>query len=59
MNYVGHTRDTAGNTVIVNRDDNLYYKFINAIGSGVYYHRNHHSYPKLANPMQAPAARIP
>ncbi len=59
VNYITHTRTLTGETVILNKDDNFYYKFINAIGSGVYYHRNHHNYPKLANPMRAPNTRVP
>jgi hypothetical protein len=43
--------------IIVSIDDNHYYKFIDAIGSGVYFHQMQNIYPKLANPMSAPNAR--
>jgi fatty acid desaturase len=50
VNYITHRRNSNGETEIINKDDNLYYNFINYIGSGVYYHKNHHNYPKLMNP---------
>lgn len=51
VNYITHQTNESGETEIINKDDNLYYNFINFIGSGVYYHKNHHNYPKLINPM--------
>lgn len=51
VNYITHRQNENGETEIINKDDNLYYNFINYIGSGVYYHKNHHEYPKLLNPM--------
>lgn len=51
VNYITHQTNAQGETEIINKDDNLYYNFINLIGSGVYYHKNHHNYPKLINPM--------
>ena len=51
VNYITHITDEQGETVIINKDDNFYYNFINYIGSGVYYHKNHHNHPKLMNPM--------
>lgn len=58
VNYITHTRDQNGKVEIINKDDNLYYNFINLIGSGVYYHKNHHHYPKLMNPMRLRKARV-
>lgn len=57
VNYITHTRDKQGNTIIVNKNENLYYKFVNFIGSGVYFHKNHHQHPKLINPMVVKEAR--
>lgn len=51
VNYITHRKAQNGETEIINKDDNLYYNFINYIGSGVYYHKNHHNHPKLLNPM--------
>lgn len=50
VNYVTHSQDPDGEVRILNKDDNLYYRFINFIGSGIYYHREHHRNPKLLNP---------
>jgi fatty acid desaturase len=51
VNYVTHQKDEFGNIEIINKDDNWYYNLINFIGSGVYYHKNHHGNPRLMNPM--------
>lgn len=51
VNYITHARNEKGETEILNKNDNFYYKFINFIGSGVYFHKNHHEHPKLLNPM--------
>nr|BDT28511.1 fatty acid desaturase [Bacteriovorax sp. HI3] len=50
INYITHVVDEHGEIQIINVDSNLYYKFINFIGSGVYYHKNHHLKPHLFNP---------
>lgn len=50
VNYVTHVIDEKGIVQIINVDSNIYYKFINAIGSGVYYHKNHHLNPRSFNP---------
>lgn len=50
VNYITHQTSDSGEVEILNKDDNLYYNFINFIGSGVYYHKNHHDHPKLMNP---------
>ncbi|MFZ4715207.1 MAG: fatty acid desaturase [Bacteriovoracaceae bacterium] len=51
VNYITHSIDKKGNVEILNKNDNLYYKFINLVGSGVYFHKNHHLSPRLINPM--------
>ena len=58
VNYITHRMNEKGETEIINKDDNLYYNFINYIGSGVYYHKNHHEYPKLMNPMLLERGRV-
>lgn len=50
VNYITHVIDEKGGPQIINVDSNLYYNFINFIGSGVYYHKNHHLNPKCFNP---------
>jgi fatty acid desaturase len=50
VNYVTHSTDESGETQILNMDSNLYYNFINFIGSGIYFHKNHHINPKIFNP---------
>jgi len=52
VNYITHHTDERGNVEILNKNDNLYYKFVNFIGSGVYFHKNHHLAPNLINPME-------
>lgn len=50
VNYITHTLNTNGEHEIINLDSNLWYKIVNFLGDGVYYHKNHHQYPKLYNP---------
>jgi len=50
VNYITHTKNEAGEYEIINLDSNLWYKLVNLIGDGVYFHKNHHQYPKLYNP---------
>lgn len=50
VNYKTHFQNELGEIEIVNLDNNLYYKIVNMIGSGVYYHKNHHTNPKCYNP---------
>ncbi|MBC7714141.1 MAG: fatty acid desaturase [Rhizobacter sp.] len=50
VNYVTHAVDQNGDTQILNIDSNLYYNFINFVGSGIYFHKNHHANPKSFNP---------
>jgi hypothetical protein len=50
INYVTHETKEDGSVVLYNLDSNLYYKFVNFFGSGVYYHKNHHLHPAQYNP---------
>ncbi len=51
VNYITHSHKEDGNVQILNKNDTLYYRFVNFIGSGIYFHLNHHKNPKLVNPM--------
>ncbi|MBY0412831.1 MAG: fatty acid desaturase [Bdellovibrionales bacterium] len=50
VNYITHIIDEEGKAQIININSNIYYKLINFIGSGVYYHKNHHLNPRCYNP---------
>lgn len=50
INYVTHETKADGSIELYNLDSNLYYKFVNFFGSGVYYHKNHHANPGHYNP---------
>lgn len=56
INWATHQTLPSGEVVIVNLNHNLYYKAVNLIGAGAYYHLNHHLRPGLYNPstMEAP-----
>jgi stearoyl-CoA desaturase (delta-9 desaturase) len=57
FNYFTH-RPTAGGAVeILNLNHNLYYRIVNKVFFGVYFHKNHHEHPGLFNPARA-AARV-
>jgi stearoyl-CoA desaturase (delta-9 desaturase) len=50
INYITHGQGKDGEAVILNKDSNLWYKVINLLGDGVYYHKNHHIKPGAYNP---------
>jgi fatty acid desaturase len=50
INYVTHETKPDGSIHLYNMDSNLYYKFVNFFGSGVYFHKNHHANPGFYNP---------
>jgi fatty acid desaturase len=56
INWATHQTLPSGEVVIVNLNHNLYYKLVNLIGAGAYYHLNHHLKPGFYNPstMEAP-----
>lgn len=56
INWATHQTLPNGEVVIVNLNHNLYYKTVNLIGAGAYFHLNHHLKPGLYNPstMEAP-----
>lgn len=51
INYVTHRNLEDGTVEIVNINHNLYYKMINFITIGGYFHKNHHINVKAFNPM--------
>lgn len=50
INWATHQTLPSGEVVIVNLNHNLYYKTVNLIGAGAYFHLNHHLRPGLYNP---------
>lgn len=51
INYVTHRNREDGTVEIVNINHNLYYKIINFITIGGYFHKNHHINVRAFNPM--------
>lgn len=52
INFATHETMKDGSVEITNLNGNTYYRFINFIGSGVYFHKNHHAKPTLFNPAE-------
>ncbi|WP_127716030.1 fatty acid desaturase [Halobacteriovorax sp. HLS] len=50
INYATHIENSEGNSEIINLKDGLYYKFVNLVSFGGYYHKNHHLRPQVFNP---------
>ena len=50
INWATHQTLADGSVVIVNLNHNWYYKVLNVIASGAYFHLNHHHRPNLYNP---------
>ncbi len=57
INWATHQTLANGEVVIVNLNHNLYYKAVNLIGAGAYFHLNHHLRPGLYNPAAMEASR--
>lgn len=53
LNYISHQPDDSGEVVVKNHDGTVFYKIMNIITSGGYYHKNHHLYPRFYNPKKA------
>ncbi len=49
LNYISHQEDR-GDGTIYNHNDNLFFKGMNIVTSGGYFHKNHHACPGLYNP---------
>lgn len=50
INFATHVTLPSGEVEIVNLNHNLYYKTVNFLSSGAYFHKNHHIRPNLYNP---------
>lgn len=50
LNFATHKRNERGEIVVLNIDSNFYYHVINWVCEGIYYHLNHHHYPRRTNP---------
>jgi fatty acid desaturase len=57
INFATHQTLSSGEVIIVNLNHNLYYKTVNFLGSGAYFHKNHHINPRLYNPSTLIAAK--
>lgn len=53
INFVCHNEKEDGSVEILNLNHNVYYKFVNFVTAGGYFHKNHHLDLKLFNPMKA------
>lgn len=49
LNYISHQEDH-GDGTIYNHNENLFFKGMNIVTSGGYFHKNHHASPGLYNP---------
>lgn len=59
INWATHQTLPDGEVVIVNLNHNLYYKTVNFLGAGCYFHLNHHLRPGLYNPALMKPQRVP
>lgn len=50
FNYRTHRPNQNGDIEILNLNHNLFYKFLNSISWGSYYHKNHHRKPNVLDP---------
>ncbi len=50
LNYISHQEDDSGEVVVKNHDGTIFFKVMNVLTSGGYYHKNHHLYPRFYNP---------
>lgn len=50
INFATHVTHEDGQVEIINLNHNLYYRVMNILSSGAYFHKNHHIRPKLYNP---------
>lgn len=50
INFVAHRENADGTSEIINLNSNLYYKLVNRLSFGGYFHKNHHRRPRAFNP---------
>ena len=53
LNYISHQPDQSGEVTIHDRDGKLFYRLMNMLTAGGYYHKSHHLYPGFYNPSKA------
>lgn len=53
FNYITHRPRNDGSVEILDIDDGLYYKIMNRIAAGTYFHKTHHLKPKVFDPRRA------
>jgi len=53
INYATHIENEDGNSEIINLDHNFYYRFVNLVSFGGYFHKSHHLKPQLLNPSKS------
>lgn len=51
INFAAHREREDGSSVVINLNHNLYYRYINLVSFGGYFHKSHHYRPQAFNPM--------
>jgi stearoyl-CoA desaturase (delta-9 desaturase) len=59
INYATHIERPDGQSEIVDLTHNLYYRYVNLVSMGGYYHKSHHRRPKFKNPSRVPQTDKP
>lgn len=57
INYATHVERPDGQSEIINLHEGLYYRLVNFVSFGGYYHKNHHLRPKAFNPARLGSVR--
>ncbi|MBT5094235.1 MAG: hypothetical protein HOM21_08340, partial [Halobacteriovoraceae bacterium] len=50
INYATHIENSDGSSEIINLKDGVYYRFVNTVSLGGYFHKSHHLKPQNLNP---------
>lgn len=53
INFAAHIVNREGNSEVINLNHNIYYKVVNVLSMGGYYHKSHHLKPQCLNPAKA------
>ncbi|PIP94689.1 MAG: hypothetical protein COW00_09265 [Bdellovibrio sp. CG12_big_fil_rev_8_21_14_0_65_39_13] len=53
INYAAHIINKEGNSEVVNLNHNIYYRIVNVLSMGGYFHKSHHLKPQCLNPAKA------
>ncbi len=59
INFATHKTMPDGSVEMLNLNGNGYYRLVNFLGDGAYFHANHHRWQKRINPMRADSWRKP